>query len=254
MGISNKIQHWKERLRQTEAIQLNTLHYVSLACIIPLAILGSWQHWLAVLFVYVLLQLGSTVGYHRLITHRGFETHKSIEYILLFLGGFALNSSAIFWKSAHLNHHRYADKPEDTHSPEYAGIWNCLFNTALLMAGDSKRQLTKRVLMYCKKEMQNPLYRFQFNNYLLIIYGFITLLALINPMWALIYLVAAGLSKFAMALIASYSHRGGNTHEDGWLNVVAFGEGLHTRHHKNPREVIWSNFDLGSWLIKLIRI
>lgn len=254
MGISNKIQHWKERLRQTEALQLNILHYASLACIIPLAFIGTWQHWLAVFILYILLQLSSTVGYHRLITHRGFETYKWVEYTLLFLGGLTLQSSAIAWKSAHLNHHRYADKPEDTHSPEHAGIWNCLFNTSLLIAGKSKREFMKRVLMYCKPELKNSVYKFQADNYLLITYGFIILLALINPMWALTYLVAAGLTKFAMALIASYSHRGGNPHEDGWLNVVAFGEGLHTRHHKNPREVIWSNFDLGSWLIKLIRI
>ena len=235
------------------AHHMNFLHYASLACLLPLYYVGTWQHWMGVLLVYTLLQLGCTVGYHRLATHRGFKTNKFTEYLLITLGGLALQSSLLSWKSAHLNHHRHSDKEGDTHSPVHKGLLNCIFNLALVMDDFPKREKQKRVLMYCKHELKDSFYKFQHEYYFHIFYAVVFTLFCINYKWMLIYLSAAGISKLMMSMIASFSHRGGYPHEDNWLGVISFGEGWHTRHHHRPKDVVWGKYDLGGWVIGAIR-
>jgi stearoyl-CoA desaturase (Delta-9 desaturase) len=63
---------------------------------VPAALFLSWERgfrWveMAVLFgMYLLTGLGITVGYHRLFTHRSFETGGVIRFLLAVLGSMAL--------------------------------------------------------------------------------------------------------------------------------------------------------------------
>jgi stearoyl-CoA desaturase (delta-9 desaturase) len=56
------------------------------------AIVLLWNEWvdvtdLAILaFTYLLFGFGVTVGYHRLLTHRGFQTHKGTQYGFAVIG------------------------------------------------------------------------------------------------------------------------------------------------------------------------
>src|SRR5215211_3168377 len=45
--------------------------------------------------------LGIGMGYHRLLTHRGFKTPKWVEYFLTFCGLLALEGGAINWVVTH---------------------------------------------------------------------------------------------------------------------------------------------------------
>jgi len=67
--------------------------------------------------MYVATGLGITVGYHRLFTHRGFETYRPIRYLFAFLGGMAAEGAPIIWASQHRQHHAFSDLPGDPHSP-----------------------------------------------------------------------------------------------------------------------------------------
>jgi len=86
-----------------------------------LAILAAM--WLATGF-------GVTIGYHRLLTHRAFQTYAPIEYALAIAGSIAVQGPVIDWVADHRKHHAHTDVQGDPHSPHVghgsglAGLWH----------------------------------------------------------------------------------------------------------------------------------
>lgn len=87
---------------------------------------GIWQLWnrwvgwpeLALLAViYVCAGIGITVGYHRFLSHRSFETGPAVEAVLLVLGAMSLPARPLDFAAYHLQHHAHADRDGDPHSP-----------------------------------------------------------------------------------------------------------------------------------------
>ena len=73
---------------------------------------------LAILAVmYLVTATGITVGYHRMLTHRSFRTHKATEYLFATLGTMAVQGSVIAWVADHRKHHAHTDVEGDPHSP-----------------------------------------------------------------------------------------------------------------------------------------
>ncbi len=66
---------------------------------------------------------GIGMGYHRLLTHRGYKTPKWVEYFLTTCGTLALEGGPIFWVATHRIHHQYSDKEGDPHSPREGTYW-----------------------------------------------------------------------------------------------------------------------------------
>src|SRR6476620_1476261 len=98
--------------------------FIVLAAVVPLA----WHTDLlnlsdiAIFFVmYVVAGLGITVGYHRLLTHRAFQTPKWLEYTFALAGSLAVQGRVIQWVSDHRKHHAHTDEEGDPHSP-HAGF------------------------------------------------------------------------------------------------------------------------------------
>jgi stearoyl-CoA desaturase (delta-9 desaturase) len=84
----------------------------------------SWQNLAAfVLFWWLANSVGIGVGYHRLLTHRGFKTPKWVEYVLTFCGTMALQSGAISWVTTHRLHHAFTETDKDPHSPLKGLYW-----------------------------------------------------------------------------------------------------------------------------------
>jgi stearoyl-CoA desaturase (delta-9 desaturase) len=67
--------------------------------------------------MYLLTATGITIGYHRLLTHRSFRTHKATEYVFAALGSMAVQGPVIAWVADHRKHHAHADEEGDPHSP-----------------------------------------------------------------------------------------------------------------------------------------
>jgi stearoyl-CoA desaturase (delta-9 desaturase) len=85
---------------------------------------NSWVGWhdLALMAVlYVMTGLGITVGFHRMLTHRSFQTSKPVERTFAVLGSLAVQGSVIQWVSDHRKHHAHTDEEGDPHSP-HAGF------------------------------------------------------------------------------------------------------------------------------------
>ncbi len=67
--------------------------------------------------LYFLMGSGITVGYHRLLTHKSFQTYKWLEYIFAVLGAMAFEGPPISWVGHHRMHHAHPDEEGDPHSP-----------------------------------------------------------------------------------------------------------------------------------------
>ncbi|HYP25048.1 MAG TPA: acyl-CoA desaturase [Actinomycetota bacterium] len=66
---------------------------------------------------YVFTGLGITVGFHRYLTHGGFETKPWVRAGFAIAGSMAIQGSVIAWVSDHRRHHAFSDRPGDPHSP-----------------------------------------------------------------------------------------------------------------------------------------
>jgi stearoyl-CoA desaturase (delta-9 desaturase) len=67
--------------------------------------------------MYFLTAVGITVGFHRLLTHRSFQTSKPVEYLFAVLGSMAVQGPVISWVADHRKHHAHTDREGDPHSP-----------------------------------------------------------------------------------------------------------------------------------------
>ena len=67
--------------------------------------------------MYLATALGVTVGYHRLLTHRAFQTYRPIRYLLAALGEMSVQGGVIAWVADHRKHHAHTDVDGDPHSP-----------------------------------------------------------------------------------------------------------------------------------------
>jgi stearoyl-CoA desaturase (delta-9 desaturase) len=81
----------------------------------------SWVDLGLLLGMYVLTALGITVGFHRLFTHRSFETYAWVKVVLAALGSMAVQGPMLKWVALHRRHHQHSDTPEDPHSPHHHG-------------------------------------------------------------------------------------------------------------------------------------
>jgi stearoyl-CoA desaturase (delta-9 desaturase) len=84
--------------------------------------------------MYMLTAVGITVGFHRLLTHRSFQTSRWLEYTFAVLGSMAVQGPVIAWVADHRKHHAHTDEEGDPHSPHVghedglrgmlAGLWH----------------------------------------------------------------------------------------------------------------------------------
>jgi stearoyl-CoA desaturase (delta-9 desaturase) len=102
--------------------------------------------------MYVVTAIGITVGYHRLLTHRSFQTAKPLEYIFAVLGSMAVQGPTIAWVADHRKHHAHTDEEGDPHSPHVApdgsgvrnvftGLWHA--HTGWLMSTQGRADWKK---------------------------------------------------------------------------------------------------------------
>jgi stearoyl-CoA desaturase (delta-9 desaturase) len=94
--------------------------------------LVGWTDLALFAVMYVLTGYGVTLGFHRLLTHRSFQTRKWMEYALAIAGSMAVQGPVMTWVADHRKHHAHTDQEGDPHSPHghggglkgaLAGLW-----------------------------------------------------------------------------------------------------------------------------------
>jgi stearoyl-CoA desaturase (Delta-9 desaturase) len=80
--------------------------------------------------MYLITAVGITVGFHRLLTHRAFQTYPFLERTFAVLGSLSVQGSVMDWVADHRKHHAHTDREGDPHSPHVGhgsglpGLWH----------------------------------------------------------------------------------------------------------------------------------
>src|SRR6185436_18928716 len=145
-------------LNKHGAIKWNTSIFMIIfhACAIAALFMLSWK----VLPVTLLLwwisgSLGIGIGFHRLLTHRGYKTPKLVEYFLTFCGLLALEGGAINWVVTHRIHHAFTDRAGDPHSPRDGTWWA---HMGWILRGTSQQHSEAVMRRYAPDLMKDPVH------------------------------------------------------------------------------------------------
>jgi len=233
-------------------------HVILIAGLLYCLLFDQWSWLLISLYFYVVTGiLGVNVGYHRLISHRSFQTYKPIEKILSLIGVITTIGSPIAWTAIHRQHHRYAEKPEDPHSPYQVGKFNAWFGFWNYLPLNPKLVREMR-----KDKFQKFLHTY----YLRIILVYCLILFLLNP-WLVIfgYAIPACFCLHSTSSIIVIAHYHGykpyvvnDQSRNSWIaHLLSLGEGWHNTHHAKPFQwkqgEKWWELDPPSWIIRLIK-
>ena len=147
-------QQDSEKIQWHTIIGVTAFHAMAIAALFTF----SWQN-LAVTAVFWWLanSVGVGIGYHRLLTHRGFKTPKWVEYILTFCGTLALQSGGISWVTTHRKHHAFTETDKDPHSPE-GGLFHS--HMGWILKGEAQVQSEAAMMRYTPDMMRDPVQRF----------------------------------------------------------------------------------------------
>ena len=219
----------------------------------------SWKVFLISAVVYWLaIGCGIGMGYHRLLTHRGYVVPKWFEYFLAVCGTLSLEGGPIFWVATHRLHHQNSDQPGDPHTPRDGGWWA---HMGWIIFGEAKHSDTRMMSRYTPDLAKDRFYRW-LNSYHyipLVVTGLAMLVFGGLPMvlWGVCLRVVVGLH--ATWLVNSATHMWGRrrfaTRDDSrnnwWVALLTFGEGWHNNHHAHPTSsrhgLAWFELDM-TWL------
>ncbi len=95
-------------------------------CVVAAGLCWRWgfMGWLYVAMLVVgwlTTGCGITIGFHRLLTHRSFETYRWVRLVFMALGALSVEGSPLVWCAIHRRHHELSDRPGDPHSPHLHG-------------------------------------------------------------------------------------------------------------------------------------
>src|SRR5438874_5328697 len=109
---------------------------------------------LAALLLYCMAgMLGIGMGYHRLLTHRGYKTYRWVEYFLSWCGTLALEGGAIFWVATHRIHHQHSDQDGDPHTPREGTWWA---HAGWIMSGEGLHHDASVLARYVPDLVRDP--------------------------------------------------------------------------------------------------
>lgn len=225
----------------------------------------TWHGLLSALPLWFLANCpGVSVGFHRLLTHRGFKCSKWVEYLLTVCGCLALQGGAIGWVARHRTHHKTTDTDGDPHSPIHgffhAYLGWILFQNPTIHGGAFERRIAPDLY---KDAIHRALNSWWWLPTILLIAISMWWLGLVPTLWAVCVPVVAG--WHAASLVNSVCHTWGTrafasndrSTNSWWVALLTFGDGYHHNHHikqRSPRHgIVWYQFDPSWYLILLLR-
>ncbi len=197
---------------------------------------------------------GTTVGYHRSLSHGTVKLNKLVENVLIFGAMFNGSGAPASWAAYHRKHHATADTPDDVSSPEHGGFWwahlRWLYQTP---KADAKR--------WCPEFTRGS---YKFWTYAEVPLLALSLLCGIPFGWQGFFWMGAIRLIYSLHMqcfVNSLTHLGktkdGDTSQNVWwlgpLQLAAWGENWHRNHHHNAASarlgLRWYQVDLGWYLI-----
>lgn len=232
----------------------------------------TWQRLAVMLVLYVVaINVGVGMCYHRLLTHRGYQVPRWLEYCMTVCASLALEGGPIFWVSTHRLHHQRSDRTGDPHTPREGRFWA---HTGWILFGKASHADTALLNRYAP-----DLSRVRFHVWIskfhwipltasgLALFGMGWLTggprnALGMLLWGAFLRVTLGLH--ATWLVNSATHLWGRRRFDTcdgsrnnwWVALLTGGEGWHNNHHANPvsarHGLAWYEIDVNYWGIWIL--
>ncbi|MBE9118223.1 acyl-CoA desaturase [Lusitaniella coriacea LEGE 07157] len=222
------------RFNWVNSSYLALIHIGALFALIP-----SNFSWNAVALVVVLHWitggLGITLGWHRLVSHRSFQTPKWLEYLLVFCGTLACQGGVIHWVGLHRIHHLHSDTEPDPHDSSRGFFWSHM--------GWMFRKIPAHheIPRFTKDIAEDPVYLF-FQNYFVPIQVVFGLLLYAIGGWSFIVwgifvrlVVVFHCTWFVNSATHKFGYRTFNSDDRSkncwWVALLTYGEGWHNNHH-----------------------
>ena len=262
-------KHQQGELNVITAVAMGLFHVGAIAALF----FFSWTNLIVFVVLYIFaINFGIGMGYHRLLTHRGYRVPKWVEYFLATCGTLALEGGPIFWVATHRVHHQHSDHEGDPHTPQDGTWWA---HAGWIISGRSLHSETALLGRYAP-DLTRDRYHVWLSKYhwvplttvgiLLLTFGtaFGGIKAgLTLVLWGIFLRVTLGLH--ATWLVNSATHLWGSrrfeTRDDSrnnwWVALLTGGEGWHNNHHAHPvsarHGLKWYEFDpnyYGIWLLE----
>lgn len=233
----------------------------------------SWTALIVAAVIYILaINVGIGMGYHRLLTHRGYRVPKIVEYFLATCGTLALEGGPISWVSIHRVHHQHSDHAGDPHTPQEGTWWA---HVGWIISGRALHFETSLLSRYVPDLSRHRFYLWLSRYHWIPLAILATLLLGIGILfggfrmsmsmllWGIFMRTTLGLH--ATWLVNSATHLQGRrrfeTRDDSrnnwWVAILTGGEGWHNNHHAHPvsarHGLAWYEFDpnyYGIWILK----
>jgi len=211
----------------------------------------SWSRLAVAAVLWILaINFGIGVCYHRLLTHRGFQTPKWVEYCLTVCATLALEGGPIFWVAVHRVHHQHSDHTGDPHTPKEGPWWA---HIGWMVLGKSMHAKTATLARYVPDLSRDRFHVWMSKYHWVSLVGCGVLLfglgawidhgvmgGLKMVLWGVFLRVTLGLH--ATWLVNSATHLWGSrrfeTKDDSrnsfWVAILTGGEGWHNNHHAHP--------------------
>ena len=237
------------------------------------AALGIFFHTSAAFIMFLVLYLttgfGITVGYHRLLTHRGFKTTPFVQNLLATAGALAAQGGPLFWIANHRQHHQFTDLEPDPYNSRLGFWWShigWILCAETLLDSDPN---------YVSELSINPWLSWLDRHFIVLQLSFATLLFLLTypfsglygaismVVWAVpLRIVVVYHNTFLTNSVAHlWGYRNFETSDcsvnSWWVALLTLGEGWHNNHHAFPASSRhglrrWE-LDPSWWFILLLR-
>ena len=225
----------------------------------------SWKALAVALVVYWIAgSLGIGMGYHRLLTHRGYKCPRWVEYFLTVCATLALEGGPIFWVATHRVHHQITDKPGDPHSPRDGGFWA---HMGWILTGKTFHNNNTELLAYVP-DLRKDKFHLWISEYHWLPMVVVGLLLLAVGGWRVLFWAMFLRTVFLLHstwFVNSGTHMWGSkrfaTDDDSrnlwWVAYLSFGEGWHNNHHAHPQSarhgLAWYEVDLNWYGIRTLQ-
>jgi stearoyl-CoA desaturase (delta-9 desaturase) len=196
--------------------------------------------------------MGVTAGLHRYFCHKSFKINKWKERLLLLAATTAGQGQPIFWVALHRGyHHRFADMPEDPHSPVH-GFWHSVFLWKFRLKPDAIslkpafELIRNKDVMFFSKHYRSIFLLFH-GLILLISFDLFLYFSMLSIFITLItYNLTNSLNHIRSLGYANFKTKDNSTNVP-WLWPIVLGECWHNNHHGRPGSSHFGSKVSGKW-------
>lgn len=211
---------------------------------------------------YLLRMFGVTAGYHRYFSHRSYRLGRIAQFLMAVLAQTSGQKGVLWWAAHHRQHHRYADREQDVHSPWQRGFW--WSHVGWILANDYDWYDPKKVADWAKFPELRWLDRHHWIPAAAFGAAILALGGLPAFVWG--FVISTVLVYHCTFAINSVAHLVGTRRFDtpdhsrnNWLlALLTLGEGWHNNHHFSMgscrQGYRWWEIDITYMVIKLLAL